>query len=926
MIQRAGRSSQEHLAGIQTLIERLLDQEQVESLVDCALQFLRIELDYPLLWIAAYDANRSELSGLGGSFTRAESSAFDQRYPVLPGDLFDQMLLTKQPIAVMNLQEESRMGKWQTIAQRFRIQGTILYPIQYRHNALGLLLLGSTHWGSNPRAEESSQLSILTKSLGATLYRLQQETVSSASSPSQPFSTIIAHISSLTNWEERLNIILKATQESIGPTFTGLYWFDWEENCCRLKSSYQPDQGSRLRRGRPIKAQIPLAEIEPFCQTLSTGQMISVSESQGTVNAKAPLRLMLQTKSRALLCAPIMGEGQLLGFLSVEEGEPRVWQEEEKRFIETAAQLVGLSMVSPEGERPVQVSAQTSTLMGQFTQLMLESKDWPKTLKKVTEHLCRHLQTQRLVLLRQDERTGGFRVDYQYHSSKLRPLLETLHPLSDVDTRMLERNIGAIAISDLEEDLRFLAWRESLMGQGLRSLLVCRTVAGSHTPKMILVLGNHRTRAWKPNDIEFLQQFAQTLGTFEQKQQDCLLQQHQLKLFSLFQDGLQTLHTMDDPTQLMRAGVDLITEMFQAPLAAGILWLPGQDHGQIVAYHATPPEFSITDNVSIPIRQDPLLRQLFASANDQSRQSEILIQASARDLAPETRLWLNSPGLDQVIVLALRSLDVPTPLGAIVLGTSHHYSYQAFDLKLIQTLVQTLASRYRALRETHLLQRKWSNVECLNWYKQRSLTSFVEQLQTALQKMQTSPLADGSGKQNLENLQRTVDSVNSLLQAEDWQLNLAPDITPLASILRRSMERIEPVIQTKQLWTQVHNLTTNTTLTGTSEKLELVLYELLLAACQRSKSGDRIDIWCRLVNAKWIELSITDQGQIHPRFIQDFQAAMSRDLLTPSLLDKMPGRHLKVCQTLITHLGGRMELAALDDGRILSRLTLPLQS
>lgn len=924
MIQRVGRSSQEQLMGLQTLIERLLDQEQVEPLIDCALQFLRAELDYPLLWIAVYDAHQSELSGLGGGVPHAESSAFGQRYPVLPGDLFDQVLLTGQPIEVMNLQEESRVGKWQKIAQRFRIQGAILYPIRYRQDALGVLLLGSAHWGRNPRAEESSQLSILTKSLGAALHRLHQEAVNPEPPQSQPLLAILNQMSALTDWEDRLNVILQSTQQMINPTFTGLYWFDLEENYCRLQSSYQPGQGSRLSRARPRQAEVPLAEIEPFCQVLSAGQIVSVSECQGTVNTKVPLRLMQQTKSRSLLCAPIVGEGQLLGFLSVEGTEPRVWQDQEKQFIQAAAQLIGLAVVSPEGERPVQVSSQTHTLMGQFTQLMVESKDWPKTLKKVTEHLCRHLQTQRLVILQQDERTGEFRVEYQYHTPKLRPLLDTLHPLSDVDRRMLERNIGAIALSDLEEDLRFLAWRESLMRQGLRSLLVCRTIADSTTPHTILLLGNHRTRTWKPSEIEFLQQFAQTLGTFEQKQRDYLLQQHQLKLHSLAQKGLQTLLQIDDPTQLMTTGVEIITDMFNAPLVAGLLWVPGQDQGQIVAYQATPPEFSITNSSPIPIHQDPLLRQLFASPEHPSQQTETLIKASARDLAPETRQWLNSPGLDKVIVLALRSLDSPTPLGAVILGTSPEDVYTAFDLRLIQTLVHNLASRYRALRETHLLHRKWINVECLNWYKQRSLEFDSEQLQTALQQMQTLT-PDPSRQQHLDPLQQAVDSLNSLLTTEGWQLNLEPDATPLASILRRSMERIEPVIQARQLWTQVHNLTTNTTLTGTSEKLELVLHELLLAACQRSKPGDRIDIWCRLVNAKWVELSITDQGQLHPRFIEDFQRLKSRDLLAPSLLDKTPGRHLSVCQALIEHLGGRMELAQLEDGRLLSRLTLPLQ-
>ncbi|WP_299412954.1 GAF domain-containing protein [Acaryochloris sp. IP29b_bin.148] len=925
MIQHAGRSSQEQLVGLQTLIEQLLDQEQVESLVDCALQFLRAELDYPLLWIAMYDADQSELSGLGGGVPYAESSAFGQRYPVLPGDLFDQVLLTRQPIEVMNLQEESRVGKWQKIAQRYQIQGAVLYPLQYRQDALGVLLLGSAHWGRNPRVEENSQLSILTKSLGAAFHHLNQEAIPPDPSPAQPLNAILNQISSLTDWEDRLNVVLQSTQQMIGATFTGLYWFDLEENSCRLKSCYQPGQGNRLGRVRPIRAEVQLTEIEAFCQALSLGQIVSVSESQGMVNTKAPLRLMQQTKSRSLLCAPVMGDGQLLGFLSAEGIEPRVWQEQEKQFIQAAAQLVSLAVVSPVGERPVQVSSQTHTLMGQFTQLMLESNDWPKTLKQLTEHLCRHLQTQRLMLLQQDEGTGEFRVEYQYHSPKLRPLLGALHPLSDVDQRMLERNIGAIALSDLEEDLRFLAWRESLMSQGVRSLVVCRTTASSKSSHTILVLGSHRTRTWQPNELELLQQFAQTLGTFEQKQRDYLLQQHQLKLYSLAQKGLQTLLEIDDPTQLMATGVELITDIFNAPLVAGVLWVPGQDQGRIVAYQAAPPEFSITDSSPIPIRQDPLLKQLFTSTEDPSQPPKTLIKAAARSLAPETRLWLNSPGLDKVIVLAVQSPDAPTPLGAMILGTATDDVYKTFDLRLIQTLVQALASRYRALRETHLLHRKWINLECLNWYKQRSLEFESKQLQTALQKIYALALAP-STQQHLDPLKQRVDDLNSLLITEGWQLNLDADTTPLASILRRSMERIEPIIEARQLWTQVHNLTTNTTLTGTSQKLELVLYELLLAACQRSKLGDRIDIWCRLINAKWVELSITDQGQLHPQFIQDFQSVKSRDLLAPSLLDKTPGRYLRVCHALIEHLGGRIELAHLEDGRILSRLTLPLQT
>lgn len=325
----------------------------------------------------------------------------------------------------------------------------------------------------------------------------------------------------------------------------------------------------------------------------------------------------------------------------------------------------------------------------------------------------------------------------------------------------------------------------------------------------------------------------------------------------------------------------------------------------------------------IQLDQDPLFTELLHSPDQLSNPSESIIKITAKNIAPETRIWLNGPGVTQVLVIPLRSPDSPTPLGAIVLGTSENFRYKTTELQLVQTLVQQLGSRYRYLRETNLLQRQWMSLESLTWYKNRLLETNLSQLSD----LQSPPASsqDESIEIQRDSHQAAIASLNTLFKTEDWQLSLAQDSIPLASILRRCMELIEPLVQSRQLWTQIHNLTSNTTLTGTSNKLELVLYELLVGACHRSKPGDRIDIWCRLINAKWVELSITDQGQLHPKFIQDFQSAKTRDLLLPSLLDKGPGRHLNACQSIIELLGGRMEIAQLEDGRILSRLTLPQQ-
>jgi GAF domain-containing protein len=932
MIQRAGHSNQAQLAAIHNLIEQLFAQEQVDALVNCALAFLHTEFDYPLVWLAVYASGQSELLGLGGGVPKSDAQIFKQRYSVLPGDLFDQVLLTGQSIEVMNLQEENRAGKWQTLAKRFQIQGALIYPIQYRQDALGILLLGSSHWGRNPRLEENSQLAILARSLGSALHHLYTPKPPPDIPPTSPLLAMINEINTLPKGAERLQVILKSTQQVINPTFTGLYWFDLEQKSCSLYSSYQPGQGSRLGRIRPVKVQVPLTEIEPLCQSLAAGQIVAISESQGTVNSKVPLRLMQQTKSRSLLCAPIIREQQLLGFLSVAGVEPRVWQEQEKTYIQAAAQLMGLSVSLP-ADSSVQGSTQTDLLMGQFTQLMVESKDWSKTLHKVSEHLCQHLQIQRLLLLCQEDRSGEFRVEYQYHSPKLRPSLTSLQLLSDVDARMLERNIGAIAISNLEEDLRFLAWREALLQQGIRSILVCRTAADSSQSHPILVLANQQIRTWKPSEIELLQQFAQTLGTFEQKQHDYLIQQHQLRLYAQAQKGVQSLLKLHDPTQLITTGIEIITELSAAPLVAGIVWTPGQDQGQIVAYQSTPPEFDLTDSTPIPLHEDALFQSVLAPPDPRVNPSETVVQVAAADLTPATRLWLNSPNLGQVMLLGLRSGESPIALGAVILGTRVNQIYSSFEINLLQTFIQTLASRYRSIREAGFLLRRHRSLECLNWYKQRFLESELRQLQTTCDTLKSSENAKGASRQpqtenlprSVQSLEKTVQSLHTLLHTEDWRLQLNLDSLPLASILRRVMERIEPFIQSRQLWTQIHNLTPNTTLTGTSEKLELVLYELLLFACQRSNAGDRLDLWCRFINTDWIELSITDQGELDSRLLEDFQQAKTRDLLVPSLLEKGMGRHLRICQTLVERLGGRLELVRLEDDRILSRLTLPLK-
>jgi signal transduction histidine kinase len=173
---------------------------------------------------------------------------------------------------------------------------------------------------------------------------------------------------------------------------------------------------------------------------------------------------------------------------------------------------------------------------------------------------------------------------------------------------------------------------------------------------------------------------------------------------------------------------------------------------------------------------------------------------------------------------------------------------------------------------------------------------------------------------------------------------------PIASLLKRSLERIDNLLQQQKLWIGVHGLgqsnpesETNHTsalvkgmvspnhsspmaIAGDIVKFELVLHELLLAACHRSPTGSRIDIWCRRLDEQFLEVSITDNGTIESQLLTklQLQPKTRKDILAVDQFEKPPHLHLLICQQIIQQLAGELHFYQLPDHRVVSRLLLPL--
>ena len=340
------------------------------------------------------------------------------------------------------------------------------------------------------------------------------------------------------------------------------------------------------------------------------------------------------------------------------------------------------------------------------------------------------------------------------------------------------------------------------------------------------------------------------------------------------------------------------------------------------------------------------------------------------DLPSKTRKWLNTPDKGQILVMALRTNADYEITGVVLLADYQERQWSEQNLSATATLISQLAWWRREKQITRLLESTTEELRQLNWYKHRRL----EEIQriTALSLRQIHDLGISSNELTqmryellLRQLDHTAASMSGMLKLEQWQLNISWETMPIASLLKRSLERIENLLKHQKLWIGVHGLgqqiekqsPKNSSLArgvptssaqsamaiaGDIVKIELVIHELLVNACNRSQSGGRIDIWCRRLdpskpsNAKHfsgsgetdhqtsLELSITYNGAIEPQLLTELHDNRPKDVLAPSNLDQPPGLHLLICQNLMQALGGELNFYQLPDNRVVSRLLLTL--
>ncbi|MCM0591770.1 MAG: GAF domain-containing protein [Gloeotrichia echinulata DEX184] len=941
-------AAEQQILSLGRVLQKLREADSVDVLIETTIAYLQEEFDYKLIWIALYDRVNHILSGKGGIIPASDTNFLQQRVVLSPGDLFEQVVIEQRPLGIPDLQVEHRVEGWQELAIKFQIQGTIILPIRYKQYCLGLVLLGSQHWGYLLAGEARARLLIVLGELGAALYQHQLDLQRQQTKRyDEPLLKLLENLNTLNNLDHRLKAVVVATHQFVCPTDTKIYWFEPQGRSFRCRVSNQLGKiGLNSTRQQPALG-ITVQELSDFYYALAVNQIVWIGESRSSLKSDFTVKLLERLQVRSLLAAPIMWQKDLLGFLAIESNQPRIWMETDKNFVQAAAGLISLVAPTDSIESTIKEIQQNAQLTSQVAQAIYSDDDLQETLKTSAKQVLERLAANRFLLLQYNPQQNNYQFLDQSQTQNYQPLTFALNALKEVDSQLLQRASTAVGIENLDEDLRFFNWRPSLVKNGVKSFLVCNCTQG-HKPTALLVVTHQSQRSWTTLEKELLWAVSQQIGVIihqwelqaSNEQQEKILRGSQQYLRILAQG--QKHKPEAGEMYLERTAIKQIASILGCPVALLLTWSPGQQRAEIIPGVITNSLFGVAIDASLSIQSEALIQ--WALATD----GHLVLKVD--DLPPGTRKWLYGTGIGQIFVMALRTYTDEQPTGVVVLADNREQSWSQQSLSAIATLIYQLAWSGRQQKITQIIESTTQELRQLNWYKhrrlediQRTTTLLIGQIHDL--GIPTNELTKTRYDLLLRQLDKTNNSMTGLLKLEQWELDINWETIPIATLLKRSLERVETLLKQQKLWIGVHGLgqgivdqqapksssdlngvQTSMVIVGDIAKIELVLHELLLAACQRSHSGGRIDIWCRRLDERTLDLSITDNGAIEPQLLKELNQHTPKDVLAPSILDQPPGLHLQICQNLMQQLRGELHFYQLPDNRVVSRLLLLLAS
>ena len=941
---------------LERVLQTLREEENAEVLIETTLNYLQTEYDYRLIWIGLYDRLDHRLFGKGGVIPTGDMSFLKQRFNLNPGDILEQVVIQQRPVGVPDLQQETRAGEWQRIAQSCGVQGTLLFPIRCKDRCFGVVLLGSETWGISPRQGEKAAFSIVFGGLAAALYQIESDWQrSSTKRADQPLFNLLEQLLQLPTLTARLESIVAMTQSFITPTRTNIYWYSPE------KRYFWHRVGNRqMARGLETRhvnaAGITVAEATDFYQTLARGSMVAIGATRSPLKAESTGKILSRLKARSLLAAPISAKPDLLGFLAVEDSQPRIWEEAERNYIRAIAQLVAIVSVNEDLEATLEQSQRDTIFSQTIAQIIFNSSNSSDARSQATSLLNKRLETDYVFVL-QEEPGGVLKLIHQAYPPDRHPLTAPLERLTPSDRDIIfQKDRETLEIEDIQESSHLRNWLPTFSNLGLRSLIisVINTPGPGEEPSL-LIFAQSNPRTWNSLEcslISIVTGQLRMLGNFfaarEQVSKSQLISQ-------TLEDGLKTLWSLPkNPKKFTSKWLEYLATVSTCPLVS--LWQWGS--GEVTKPNLELGFFKLTDlfvapglnlpkNLVIPAA-DPLIQLLL-------QQDSGLIYLTTADLSVTMRKLFHSVGLEQLLFIALprtksrKKSSSPTDKLERKEVSSRMIFLFADQQKIstylwtgqnpvLVTLLQHFVLTLNYQQRHAIDSQERSNLQALNWYKHCSLSllhqSMVERITSLLQVDPKATLGEGMlggvrTTQVLRQLESILTTLNPLLTQELWELKTDLTSVPLVSLIKRSLRNLESVCQQRQIIPEVLN-----NLAGSAYadrwKLECIIFEVLLTCIFQATPGNRLTILTKAVvtspemrSAQLLEILIIEKPPLSENALENPPALVPNTDNQQIIFHQLPPiLHSQICQQILHSWGGDLQFGKSPEGNFSTRLIL----
>lgn len=883
------------------VLPAIWESETVEDAIQEALEAIRAEFGYTLLWVGLYDRVEHKLT-TRGVLTNGPRRFSHSTLSLQPGGLLERVIVNKQPTVVADVREEACAGSWERIAKTFEQQGTVILPIQRKGICFGLMVLGSRRWGVEPGILENSTLLAINNALAEAIHQHDLEARrQQTKQPAKPLLKLLDTLGALPNLDARLEEVAKETQTFVGAPVS-FYWLEarglhfW----CRVGKF----------RGR-ANGTLPVNEVQELYRLLTNGESLVIGEAEGSLKASVANRLMQHLNSQSLIVTPIIYQGELQGFMTAEGNSPRMWSEPEKDYVVGVARLLSLAMPTSEMDEALSQAKSDHLFSAGVTRSIHSDRDWQHVLGLCIEQLAARIGTEHLIVLSANTERGGF--DQCYRTGVGIGRADHWLPLETVDEQMLKRAHSPVSVESLENELKFAPWLPQIKAMKAKSLLVSNTSPGQK-PEGVVIITDKIERRWSQSERELVQSLSNQIGLILHQWKLQRQTDQQAHMHESFQWGMRSLQKLTQLKAIDHSATKHLSQILHAPLAAIVAWENSEAFASVVSDTTQNSHFSVDRDRQIAVETDALVNWAIAT--------EGLLTLRIEDLPKDAKPWITAPDGASLIAMALRTAPEHEVNAIILLADGANRQWSEEQISLLTVVINQLAWCRRHIKLTDMMFVTQQRLTQLNWYKQHQIEDLNRSFAECLQQIELLPeAANPKQKLMLQKMDSLAQRLSYVTTYERWEMRPDTQQASLVSVLKRAMARANPLIQERQLWTKVH-CESNLLVSGDITKVEFVLYELIVESCSRSPVGDRIDVWCRPIDAHWLEVAITDIGSVDPQILTELAQNHAIDLLSPATLHQPQNSHLWVCRALMQQLGGEFTLSLMEDGRTLSRVVL----